>query len=241
VTDGPQAARRGSVAVVGAAGGAGASTVACGLAMAWAARREAVWLVDLDGARGDLAAGWDLPATRTLADLAGVAGEVDRAHLARAASPHPSGVRVVASAGVLAGADPWDAAAAAAVCGALCAAGAVVADVAGDGPPARAMVARADSILLVCPPALDAARRAARLMEGWRHGPRHDRVGLVVAHRGGAPEIGARALGRTLGAPVVARLPRSGREARSLRAGVWPAGRRARLTRAIAALSEALP
>ena len=106
-------AEGGTFVVVGACGGSGASLIAGALALCWARDGAPVWLMELDLERGDLGGAWDLPAARTLADLAAVMEEVDAGQLDRAAHDHPSGVRVIlapAGAGIAGGLDrrrPW--------------------------------------------------------------------------------------------------------------------------------------
>ena len=73
--------------------------IAGALALAWARDDARVWLMELDLERGDRGGAWDLPAERTLDDLAAVADELDSGHLSRAVHAHPSGVRVVLAGG----------------------------------------------------------------------------------------------------------------------------------------------
>jgi pilus assembly protein CpaE len=84
------------LAVVGAKGGVGTSTVAVHLALA---AREigaaSVALVEYDLQGGDLRAFLDLPYRRSVADLAAVADELTTRHLQEAMYTHASGVRVL--------------------------------------------------------------------------------------------------------------------------------------------------
>lgn len=228
-----------SVAVFGACGGCGASVVAAGIALAWSRGSERVWLADLDIERGDLAGGWDLPAERTLDDLARVAGELSETHLARAAVRADCGVHVLPAPGRIGASAPWDAPAASALCQAVTGAGDAVLDVAGAvmAPPA---VAAAGSTLLVCPGTLPAVRRAARLVDGLRRSGADERLGVVV-RRGRGGEVSARAIRRALDVNVVAELPSSEGEARSIATGSWPTGRRRPLADALLRLAEVLP
>jgi Flp pilus assembly CpaE family ATPase len=228
-----------SVAVIGASGGCGASLVASGIALAWARSAERVWLADLDIERGDIAGAWDLPAERTLDDLAPVAGELSRAHLTRAAVRGDSGVYVLAAPGRIGAAAPWDEAAASALCRAVTGAGDAVLDVA-TGVLASAAVAAAGSTLLVCPGSLSAVRRAARIVDGLRRSEAEERLALVVRRARNA-DVGVRALRRALDLNVVAELPSSEGEARSIAAGTWPSGRRRQLADALQRLAEVLP
>jgi hypothetical protein len=220
--------------VCGACGGAGASVLASGLALAAATAAQAsAWLVDLDHDRGDLAASWEAVGRRTTADLLPVAGELTAAHARQAARRHASGVTLLAAPVVPGAAAGWGASAVRALVAAVSEAsgqeGRVVVD-AGAGLPVGCEGAQ---ILLVCPPTLSGARRAA-VLAGHLDG---ERCGLVVGARAARGEVGARALGRLVGAPVAGELPWSAGEAAALGSGRWPSGRRARLTRAVAALA----
>jgi pilus assembly protein CpaE len=84
------------VAVLGAAGGSGTSTLAVNLAavLARAARRCA--LIDLHPGSGDLAALLDLKPTHNLADLCMKASRMDQAMVESALAAHSSGIRLLA-------------------------------------------------------------------------------------------------------------------------------------------------
>lgn len=224
------------VVVTGAAGGCGTSVVACGLALAWARAERRVWLVDFDGERGDVAGGWDLPLERTLDDLAAVATELDGDHLRRAGAVHPSGVTVLASGG-RPGAATWDRDRTARLAAAVAAEGTVVVDA---GREAAVAAPAATAVVLVCPATLSGCRRAGRLLEAWRATDIDERVAVVWSRGPGAPELGARALGRALGVNAIAELPWAERDARDIAAGVWPEGRRRPLAGAVARLVGAL-
>jgi MinD-like ATPase involved in chromosome partitioning or flagellar assembly len=216
------------IVVAGAGGGAGASILAAGLALAC----DGAWLIDLDHDRGDLAAGWDLVGERTTADLLPVADELTPVHLRHAARRHPSGTTVLAAPGRPGAGAAWRPR----TTGALVATareaagpgGAVVLD-AGTGVPPEG--AAGDLLLLVCAPSLCGARRASAALAVLRQRRDDRRCALVVGGRPGRPEVGARALGRLVGAPVAGELPWSPREAQALGAGRLPDGRRARLAR----------
>ena len=81
--------------VAGADGGCGASLVAGALALAWARAGAPVWLLELDVDRADRADAWGLAGVRSLADLAGVAAELDARHIGHAAEEGPSGLRIL--------------------------------------------------------------------------------------------------------------------------------------------------
>lgn len=84
------------VAVLGASGGCGASTIAANLAVALADNRSA-GLVDMKLETGDLAALLDLKPTFSLADLCRNAATFDRVMLERTLARHESGVALLAS------------------------------------------------------------------------------------------------------------------------------------------------
>lgn len=229
--------------VVGACGGAGASLLAASLAVAWAREGAAAWLVDLDLDRGDLAACWGVVGDRTIADLRPVAAELEPAHVRHAGRAHPSGVTLLPAPGLPGSVAGWGAAATRRLVGAARAAagagGRVVVD-AGVGLPAEGAVEGASAVLVVCPPALSGARRAAVVLDALRGRGAEARCAVVVGGRSIRGELGARALGRLLGAPIVGELPWSPREADGLASGRWPAGRRARLARAVSAIARAV-
>jgi MinD-like ATPase involved in chromosome partitioning or flagellar assembly len=228
------------VLVAGACGGCGASLVAGGLALRWAGR-GATWLLELDLERGDLAGEWGLAADRTLADLAPVAGELDDGHLAQAAVRHPTGLMLLVAPGAPGAEVAWDEAGLVRLGQAAAAQGRAVVD-AGAGPSraARALAGRARAALVVCPPRLSGARRAARLVGALAAAGAEGRTAVVVNRGAARGEIGARALGRAVGASVVAELPWSEEEGRHLSAGRWSGGRRRRLRAAVAELAEAV-
>jgi pilus assembly protein CpaE len=227
--------------VTGAVGGCGASLLAGGLALCWAAAGARPWLVELDLDRGDLAGAWGLPADRTIADLAPVSAEIDSGHLRAAAFPHPSGVSVLPAPGLPGAADAWDDRGLGRLVGAVAGEGPVVVD-AGTGMGRAALVAaeRSAAVLVVCPRSVAGARRARRQLDALAARGADGRAALVAAAGPRRPEIGARALGQALAATVVGELPWAGREGVELSAGGWSPGRRRRLHRAVARVAEAV-
>lgn len=228
------------VAVIGAAGGCGTSLLAGALALCLARRERPVWLVDLDLERGDLAGAWDLEPSRSLDDLAPVADELGPEHLRRAAAAHRSGVSVLAAAGRPGASGRWNARRVGALLASVAREGEVVVDLASAGVVGQAAVAAADSVLFACPATVAGARRAYRRIEGWRARDLDGRIGLVGV-RTAAPELSSRALGRSVGAAVLAEVPWSRREAVALGMGRWPARGRRPLAGAVERMAEILP
>jgi pilus assembly protein CpaE len=85
------------VAVLGASGGSGASTLAVNVATVLAKDHERCALIDLKPGRGDLAALLDLRPIFHLAELCINAARLDRAMLEKALARHHSGVHLLAS------------------------------------------------------------------------------------------------------------------------------------------------
>lgn len=86
------------IALLGASGGSGCSTLAVNLAAVLARESGRCALLDLKPGVGDLAALLDLKPTHNLADLCLNAGRVDRAMFESALVAHPSGVHLLAAA-----------------------------------------------------------------------------------------------------------------------------------------------
>jgi len=242
VSGGPDDAATATL-VAGACGGAGASLLAASLALAWAQEGAAAWLVDLDLERGDLAGRWGVVGERTIADLRPVAAELEVAHVRHAGREHPSGVTVLPAPGLPGSAAGWGTVATGRLLGAARATagsgGRIVVD-AGVGLPCEGAVEAAGTVLVVCPPTLSGARRAAVVLEALRGRGAQARSAVVVGGRSTRGEVGARTLGRLLGAPIVGELPWSPREADGLASGRWHTGRRARLARAVSAIARAV-
>lgn len=241
----PQRASSALFLVVGANGGGGASLVAGALALAWARRASGVWLVELDLGRGDRGDAWGLSHERTLADLAGVVGEIDADHLRNAACGREAGLQVLLAPATPGSSAAWDPEAVERLLTAARAAsgdgGRVVVDGGvGLSGASLAAAAHADGILIVCSPTVAATRRARRLVEALATSGADARCGLVVNGGPADGEIGARSVGRAVGAPILAALPWVPRDGCRLAAGRWPAGRRPRLAVAIEALAGAV-
>jgi MinD superfamily P-loop ATPase len=229
-----------AVVVVGACGGCGASLVAGGIALAWAAAGAATWLVEIDVERGDLAGAWGVSADRGLADLVSVSAELDAGHLRQVHHAHPSGAMLVVGPGTPGAEALWDAAAIARLVEVAGSEGRVVLD-AGAGLSSLAIAAAqaANLVLVVCPPTVAAARRARRLVEVLGGGPAR-RVALAASGVSRGGELSAGALARTVGVEVLAEVPWDERDARQIGVGRWPGGRRRGLGAALSRLAETL-
>ena len=229
------------VLVLGASGGCGASTLAGALALAWQRERSGAWLVEADARRGDVAAAWDLPGDRTLADLGGVIEEIGAGHIRAATEAHASGVSVLV-APAAPGSEGWaDAPAGRRLGGALGAAAGPDGRCAIDGGTGMSELARglagvATSALVVCAPRIASARRARSLATALGV-PGRAATGIVVARGPGPAELGTRSIARATGLPVRGELPWSPAEAAEFGAGRWPRGRRGSLRSEVARLA----
>jgi pilus assembly protein CpaE len=227
------------VLVLGAAGGCGATTLACALALAWVRAGRPTLLLELDLDRGDLAGSLDVVAERTVDDLLPVAAELTAEHVQRAAYPHRSGLSVLLGPGRAGTEVAWPEAALerlvdTARSQALC----VVDGGTGLGRASAAAARVARQVVIVAPGSVAGARRARRLVAALGSG-RAPRL-VVAAPRGGADEeLSARALGLATAVDVAGELPRSDREAAHLLGGRWPT-RRGRLVRSVEGLAGAL-
>lgn len=223
-----------AVMVAGACGGCGASLVAGGIALAWAATGAATWLVELDVERGDLAGAWGVSAERGLADLVPVSAELDAGHLRQAGHAHSSGAMLVLGPGTPGAGAHWSATAVARLVEVARGEGRVVLDAgAGLSSPAIAAADAATRVLLVCPPTVPAARRCRRLVEALARGGADRRTALVVAAGPGGGELSAGTLARAVGVDVVAEAPWDERDARQIGVGRWPGARRRSLGAAL--------
>lgn len=224
------------VIVLGAAGGCGASTLACGLALAWARAGRPPYLLELDLERGDLAGELGVVPERGLGDLVPVAGELAPDHLRQAAFPHASGMAVVLASGRPGAGAGWGGPALARLMRVAAEQRPCVVD-AGPTVPPPAVLAEATTVLLVAPRTIGGARRARRLAGACAGTPTR----LVAAPPRGVPEqeLSPRGLGLAAGMEVCASLPCAERDAADLAGGRWPRRRRAPLGDAAAALAEA--
>jgi pilus assembly protein CpaE len=159
-----------TIAVAGAKGGVGATTVAIHLALAAAAAGRTTCLVDFDLQAGDVRGFFDLPPRRSVSDLVEVAPNLSGAQLAEAVYEHESGLRILLSPEEGETAEEIGAAQARGLIGALkFAYEVVVIDVGSVVNDATAVaVELVDAVLVVTTPDVPALRAATRLVELWK-------------------------------------------------------------------------
>lgn len=173
------------VAVAGAKGGTGTTTVALQLALmsAVADREHSVCLADLDLQTGDVRTLLDLPDHRSIADLAGIADDVSPRSLEDTLYVHESGLRVLLAPEEGEGADDIDGVAARQILGALrFQHDLVVVDVGSVmTQAATAVIELAERALVVATPDVLALRGANRLLRLWRRlEVRQENVSVVL-------------------------------------------------------------
>lgn len=204
----PEGAIGAVLAVAGAKGGVGTTTIAMHLALE-AVRADAdrrVCLVDFDLQAGDVRGYLDLTARRSVADLVEVASDLGARHLEESLSLHPSGLRVLLPPAEGERGEDVTGDVARRVIGALRSrfhlvvvdVGAVVTE---GGSVATEL---ADRVLLVTTPDVPAIRGANRLLNLWeRLRVRKDHVAVVVNRASRDSEIQAELVGRIVDAPLV--------------------------------------
>ena len=225
--------------VMGAAGGVGATLLACGLALAWADEGRPVALAELDLERGDIAGAWGVPPERTIDDLTRVIDELLPTHVEMVCHPHESGVLLLLAPRRASAGTQWDEGATRLLLHSTRMLGEVIVDVGASlGPHVQEACRQAHRIVLVSSPTVACARRSRSLLaalETWAV----DADRCVVVNRGiGRDHLSARGFGRAVGHSIAGELPASGGEADDLEAGRWSARRRkGGLTAAVAALA----
>jgi Flp pilus assembly CpaE family ATPase len=224
----------GDCSVIGACGGAGASTVAVALALASDVPGRHPLLVDLDPRCGDLAGGLGSPARRGVADLAAVAAELTGDHLRAAVTPHPAGLAIVA------GTPTPESGGLARLLTALLALddrAPLVLDLGAGAGPLTGLAAAAGPVILVAPCDLAGCRVARRTAAALAH---HGAEIVLAVNRGARrAEMSAAQVARALGLARAVEVPAAAHEAADLLAGLPRRGRRARLPAAGRALAEA--
>lgn len=220
------------IAVVGACGGCGGSTVARALALGIAARDQEVRLVDLDLVWGDLHSSWGVPRDRSLDDLVDVRDELAPEHLRMVLAPHVSGVRLLLAPGRPDAERDWDADAIMRLIDGVADGGAVVLDL--GRAPTHVVVAactRAARRIVVAPLTIRGAQAVGRTMDVIGRD-----VEIVVNRATRDADIGVRGFRRLIGEPIRGELPRRAAEAEEIAAGRRLRRRRPALRRAIDAL-----
>jgi hypothetical protein len=219
------------IVVIGATGGCGATTLACGVALERAQAAEPVLVVDLDAHGGGPSALWGIPATRALDDLRDLGDGLGPDHLAHLVHRHPTGIDVMAGARTPAALTHWSAVPADAFAAHVAARSCWVADAGrGDTALAAALAARADLVVIVAPRTVHGAARAVAAMgEGhWR------RAACLASHLPAGERVSERTLSRALGLDVIATAPCDDRAAARVAAAQPARGRG--LARAVAAI-----
>lgn len=219
--------------VIGATGGCGTTTVACGLALMLGADGAAPLLVDADLHAGGPGALWSLDAARALDDLGDLGSDVVPQHVGHLVHRHACGVDVMAGCASAKSSVVHDPATCAAVADYAASRPCWVADGGrGDSGLAAALMARADRVVMMVPCTLRGAARAAAIA------PRIDARNGVSLAAGWVPgeRVPARVLGRSLGWPDAGTVDRDDRAAADVAAGRTPRGRRlARLLQGLVA------
>ncbi|GAA0273603.1 AAA family ATPase [Actinomadura nitritigenes] len=168
--DGPPPGRVGTVlAVCGAKGGTGATTIAVHLAVAAATAGRGVCLVDLDLQKGDAAGYLDVVHRRSIADLVGAADDLDGPTLAEALFVHRLGLHLLPAPAEGERAEDVPARATRQILAALRARyQVVIVDCGAQLSEASAMaVELADRVVIAATPDLPALRGAKRLVKMW--------------------------------------------------------------------------
>ncbi|MEW2352513.1 AAA family ATPase [Spirillospora sp. NPDC029432] len=204
--------RRGRVvAVAGAKGGTGATTLAVQLALAASARRS-VCLVDMDLQCGDVPSYLDLVHRRSIADLVGVADDITGQMLADALFIHEAGPHVLLAPAEGERAEDVTSLAARQILGALRSRYEVVVIDCGAFMTEGSVTAveLADQVLLTVTPDLPCLRAAKRMAQLWRRLDvrKPDELSVVITRQSRKDEIQPDFAARVLGmAPAKTTIP----------------------------------
>ncbi|MBC6461873.1 CpaE family protein [Actinomadura sp. HBU206391] len=203
--DFPDGRRGRMVAVCGAKGGTGATTVAVQLALAVAAHKS-VCLVDMDLQTGDIPSYLDLVHRRSIADLVGVATEITGTVLGDALFIHESGPHVLLAPAEGERAEDVTALAARQILGALRARYEVVIVDCGAFMTEGSMTAveYADRVIMTVTPDLPALRAAKRMAQLWARlkARKEEEIYVLLTRLGRRSEIQPDFAARILNLPL---------------------------------------
>ncbi|MBS3939343.1 MAG: AAA family ATPase [Actinobacteria bacterium] len=196
------------LAIAGAKGGVGATTVATQLALQFqrhdAGRR--VCLIDMDLQTGDVRAYLDLTHRRSITDLVEVASELTTGHLEEAMFHHASGLRVLLPPAEGENAEDLDANTTARILGGIRSRfDVVVVDVGAVMNDATATALElADEVVVVCTPDVVALRGVNRLTSLWeRLQVRESGIRALLNRSDKSREIQPGLAGRVVGVPML--------------------------------------
>ena len=225
------------VAIYGAKGGVGTTTVATNLGVTLARTGAPTVLVDLDLGFGDVGMFLDLEGGPSIADVA--LGRMDTSLLSRTALRHASGLRVVTTPSTPAPVRPEPSAVLAALEGLRAEFSYVLCDVPRVlGPLTVAVLQAVDLVVLVTTPELPALRDLERVLARGSLTLR-SRGLLVVNRHPGQSGIALRDLEHGIGLPVGATIPSDGvAVTTAINRGVPLAGAETRLGRAFRDLAD---
>lgn len=195
------------VAVAGAKGGAGTTTVALSLALETVAagpKSRSVCLVDFDLQAGDVVNYLDLQHRRSVIDLLEVADDLSPRHLEEALYPHPTGLHLLLAPQEGEQAEDVSSAHARHILGAIRGRfDVVIVDVGTVVTEGSAVATElADLVLLVTTPDVPSMRSANRLLQMWeRLDVRKDGVEVVVNRASKISDVQAELVERVVAAP----------------------------------------
>jgi pilus assembly protein CpaE len=202
------------IAVAGAKGGVGTTTVALQLALAAvrAAPGRPVCVVDFDLQKGDLRAFLDLPYRRSCVDLVDVAAEISLRHLQETLYTHKEGFRVLLAPDEGERCEEIDSGTARAILGAVKARHSLtVVDLGAEVSEASAIGAEiASQVAIVSTPDVVSLRGVRRLRELWRRLEVRAEDGVAVVLNRTArklevqPELARKVVGGTLAQTTIA-------------------------------------
>ena len=212
----------GGLAVAGAVGGCGATTVAGGVALALAALGQAPTVIGIDGHGGGPHVLWGVPVARTVGDLWSVRDELDAAHVAHIVHAHTDALRLVSGPPTAAAMAAWNEQQTGRLAAALVSATPWVADVGrGDADMQRALIARASVLVVVTSRSVIGASACGAVFQSHRG----MRAAAVASALPGRPDVSPRAFRALAPVEVVIGLPEDARGAEDVGACRPPRGR----------------